>query len=214
MDPSVNLWSDAEHAEAYLERADSVPHREQGERALLEWLPATTERVLDLGSGDGRLVSLVRAVHPASSAVAVDFSSAMLERLTGRFASDPAVTVVSHDLDEPLPESWGAFDAVVSSFAIHHLSHPRKRALYIEVFERVKNGGVLCNLEHVSSPTDVLHLEFLDALGIAPEEEDPSNQLLDVETQLTWLREAGFVDVDCLWKWRELALLVGRKPAV
>ena len=66
-------------------------------------------------------------------------------------------------------------------------------------------GGVFCNLEHVASPTSRLHDRFLEKMGITPEEEDASNILLDVETQLHWLRELGFVDVDCLWKWRELA---------
>jgi tRNA (cmo5U34)-methyltransferase len=49
-------------------------------------------------------------------------------------------------------------------------------------------------------------------LGLAPKEEDPSNRLLDVETQLGWLQEIRFVDVDCHWKWLELALLGGEKP--
>jgi tRNA (cmo5U34)-methyltransferase len=56
-----------------------------------------------------------------------------------------------------------------------------------------------------------LHEEFLHGIGYTPETEDPSNKLLEMETQLQWLREIGFADVDCVWKWRELALLVGRK---
>ncbi len=57
-----------------------------------------------------------------------------------------------------------------------------------------------------------LHVGLLAALGIHPADDDPSNQLLDVETQLRWLRELGYAEVDCHWKWRELALLAGGRP--
>jgi hypothetical protein len=91
------------------------------------------------------------------------------------------------------------------------LSHDRKRALYAEVWGRLQAGGIFGNLEHVASPSARLHDRFLEALGISPDQEDPSNILLDVATQLEWLTEIGFQDVDCFWKWRELALLMGTK---
>ena len=207
---AVNLWTSTEHVRDYLGRADQISHRTEGEAALLEFIPAGTRRILDLGTGDGRLLALVRAEHPETEAVAVDFSPAMLEAVRARFAGDSRVSVVEHNMDSPLPE-LGQFNAVISSFAIHHLAHERKRALYAEIFSRLNPGGVFCNLEHVSSPSNRLHEEFLLRIGFTVETEDPSNKLLDVETQLEWLRKIGFVDVDCCWKWRELALFVGRR---
>jgi len=206
----VNLWQSPEHALDYLRRADSIPHRVEGEATLLEFLPEETHRILDLGSGGGRLLSLVRACRPNAQFVALDFSPAMLETLSAQFAGDPSIAIVAHDLEKTLPE-LGRFDAVVSSFAIHHVPHARKRSLYSEIFEVLVPGGVFCNLEHVASATPALHRSFLKA--IACDEEDPSNKLLDLETQLAWLREIGFAEVDCHWKWRELALLVGQRTA-
>ena len=161
----VNLWTSSEHARDYLERADSILHREEGEAALLEFVPRNARRILDLGTGDGRLLALVREAlgrqeRPDMEAVALDFSPAMLEAARKRFAAEASVTVVAHNLDEKLPE-LGKFDAVISSFAIHHLVHERKRALYGEIYELLNSGGVFCNLEHVASPTPRLHEEFL-----------------------------------------------------
>jgi len=211
----VNLWTSNEHARDYLERVDSISHRGEGESALLEFIPPSARRILDLGTGDGRLLALVRAElarrgQLLTEAVAVDFSPTMLDEVRKRFSGEASVSVVGHNMDGRLP-ALGRFDAVISSFAIHHLVHERKRVLYAEIHGLLNPGGVFCNLEHVASPTPRLHQEFLERIGFTVETEDPSNKLLDVETQLEWLREIGFVDVDCCWKWRELALLVGRK---
>jgi SAM-dependent methyltransferase len=71
-------------------------------------------RILDLGSGDGRLLQLVLDARPGASGVAVDFSPPMLQRLSERFAGHPGVRVIAHDLADPLPEV-GRFDVVISS---------------------------------------------------------------------------------------------------
>jgi tRNA (cmo5U34)-methyltransferase len=206
----MSEWQSAQHAGAYLERADRVPHRSAGEAALLEEIPAGVSRVLDLGSGDGRLLDFVLRARPQAVGIALDFSPHMLDRLRGRFRESLRVEIVSHNLEHSLP-ALGSFDAVVSSFAVHHLGHERKRQLYGEIWRILNTGGVFCNLEHVASASAYGHARFLEAMRTAPEDEDPSNQLLDVQTQLEWFREIGFADVDCYWKWRELALLVGHK---
>jgi len=209
----VNLWTQPEWAQRFLRERDDIPHRAEGYGALLENLVPPPARVLDLGTGDGYLLDLVCGMHPDATGIGCDFSAEMLGRARERFRGNERIRVEEHDLDEPLPSSWGTFDAVVSSFAIHHLVDDRKRALYGEVLDRLAPGGVFCNLEHVASATPELHLEFLSAIAKTPAEDDPSNKLVPVETQLAWLRDLGFGQVDCLWKWRELALLVGTKPA-
>jgi tRNA (cmo5U34)-methyltransferase len=210
---NVNNWRDPAWALAYLRERDAIPHRVDALEVMLELLPERVERVLDLGTGDGATLALVLTARPDAEGVALDFQDAMLRQARLRFDGDARVTIDRHDLDDELPESLGAFDLIVSSFAIHHLVHPRQRALYAEVFAHLRPGGRFVNVEHVASRSDELHIEFLTAIGKTPETDDPSNKLAPISSHLEWLDDQGFRDAECFWKWRELAVLSGTRPS-
>jgi tRNA (cmo5U34)-methyltransferase len=199
-------WQSEEHVAHYRDLRPAIPHLGEADAVLVELLPSRLRRVLDVGTGEGRLIGLIRDAREGVDAVGLDFSEPMLTAARERFEGQ--AWFVEHNLVDPLP-NLGTFDVIVSGFAIHHLHDDRKRSLYNELFEMLEPGGVFLNLEHVASATPALGAEFLEILGI--EQDDPSNQLAPVETQLEWLRGIGFRDVDCMWKWRELALLHGRK---
>jgi len=208
--PDLNEYATAAHALKYLARADRIPHRTEGESVLLEFIPQKVERILDLGTGDGRLLALLRIDRRDAEGIALDFSPTMLAAARERFRNDRKVQVTEHNLDDPLP-ALGRFDVIVSSFAIHHCTDERKKTLYSEIYAALSPGGIFCNLEHVAPGTPELHARFLRSLGITEADEDPSNKVVSVEIQLQWLREIGFQDVDCHWKWLELALIGGTR---
>jgi tRNA (cmo5U34)-methyltransferase len=212
---SKKEWSGLQHAKAYLSIIDNIPHRSEGELILLEHIPINVKRILDLGTGNGRLLRIIKMNRPHIRAVAVDVSPIMLMGVRKRFPDDDSVKIIDHDLNDSLLEiGLGTFDAIVTSLTIHHLTHERKYSIYREIFSLLNHGGIFCNLEHVDSPTPALHKHFLDSIGekIASfVREEYSDKLLSAETQLSWLRQIGFTDVDCYWKWLEMALLIGYK---
>ena len=203
-------WKDEAKVEEYVERVERVAARSAGEAELVEVLPARTKRVLDLGCGDGRLLALTLGARPdAVEAIGVDSSPPMLARARARFASDSRVSILEHDLNDRLP-ALGFFDVIVSGFAIHHVSHDRKRSLLAEVTGMLRPGGAFANLEAVECATPELHEEFNRRIGRPGG--DPEDVLARVGPQLEWMRDAGLCQVDCQWRWRGFALLVGQAP--
>jgi len=203
-------WNDRTKVDEYLGRVGRLEARQAGEHELVEVIPQSVDRVLDLGCGDGRLISLVLGARPElREATGLDNSRPMIEAARDRFADEHRVTVLEHDLREPLP-AVGPVDVVVSGFAIHHLTHERKRSLLVEAASQLRPGGVFANLEVVRCATPELHEEFnrrIDRPG-----GDPEDRLAPVEPQLDWMRRSGLEQVDCIWRWRGFALLAGQKP--
>jgi len=203
-------WGDPDQVEWYLDRVDRLAPLRAGEGLLRTTLPDAPRRLLDLGCGDGRLAALAMEARPTlGHVVALDTSAPMLESARLRFGDDPRVTVCQWDMADSIA-SFGSFDVIVSGLAIHHLEDARKRGLLAEVAAQLEPGGLFANLEVVASATPELHAEFLAAIGRVAD--DPEDRLVDVETQLHWMRAAGLTGVDCPWRWRGFALLVGRAP--
>jgi tRNA (cmo5U34)-methyltransferase len=201
-------WTDPGQVEWYLDRAGRLAPRLAAEELLRTILPSEPRRLLDLGCGDGRLAALALDARPSlDHVIALDRSAPMLDSAWERFDGDPRVTVRAWDMADSIA-SFGDFDVIVSGLAIHHLEDERKQSLLTEIAQGLLPGGLYANLEVVTSATPELHAEFLAAIGRTAD--DPEDKLVDIETQLSWMRAAGLTQVDCLWRWRGFALLVGQ----
>jgi tRNA (cmo5U34)-methyltransferase len=236
----AEIWKDRDVAKAFLnERSLIIPDRPRQLEVIhrvVSFHCPKPRRILDVGSGDAILLATLLESFPGASGVAVDFSPLMLEQARQRLGMfGPRATTVEADLQT---SAWkdslaGPFDIIVSGFAIHHLPDQRKRAVFQEIYELLADGGVFLNSEHVASATPRGEQMFDDAMtrhlherrkekgeAVTLEQvrrdfmERPdraANILALVEDQCRWLREIGFREVDCFWKYFELAIFGGIK---
>lgn len=109
--------------------------------AVVGQVPAGSGRILDLGTGTGALLRLLRRDHPRAELVGLDPSARMLAESRGTMAGDERTRFVQASAHAiPLPDGWA--DAVVSNFALHHLTHPEKKICAHELFRVLRPGGV------------------------------------------------------------------------
>jgi tRNA (cmo5U34)-methyltransferase len=185
---------------------------------LLEPAPA---RVLDVGAGTGLLSAQVVEAFPDVRIELLDASEPMLREARERLGESVTAVHVA-DMAAGLPD--GPYDAIVSALAIHHLHDADKRALLGHVHDRLRAGGVFVNAEQVAPPSPALTEAYervwvrdCRALGASEAELDGARERMrhdrcvDVETQLKWLREAGFAPVDCVYTSWRFAVMAGFK---
>ena len=104
--------------------------------------PKPTDACVDLGAGTGFVATALAPL--VSSVLAIDVSTAMITSLAERAAEDGLHNVSAEvsDLREfQLPPA--SVDLVVSSYALHHLSHRDKRVLVARAAQWLRPGGRL-----------------------------------------------------------------------
>jgi tRNA (cmo5U34)-methyltransferase len=112
----------------------------------------------------------------------------------------------------------------MSSLSIHHLNENDKKKLYKKCADLLGDGGIFINADAILSPSEKLEKTFknnfnkrvLDSgldeniIKVANERrqfDDPSF----LNTQVNWLKEFGFKDVDVAYKYYMFAVIYGEK---
>ncbi len=236
------VWKSESTVAYYLERKASRPFlREQIDVMLtvIKGLGRPVSHFMDIGCGDGILAAVILEAFPDSKGVLVDHSPPMLkeaEKQLAGFASRIHLCEADYGQSawiEPV-QQYLPLDLVVSGFSIHHQPDARKHGLYAEIYEILRPRGMFVNMEHVASPTarlgelwDQIRVDSLYELAMQRKlnktkaevrreyferPDRDANLFSRVETQCNWLRDIGYMHVDCYFKYFELAIFGGCRP--
>lgn len=125
--------------------------------------PPPGAAIVDLGTGPGMLLPLLRARHPDARILGVEVQPAMLAHAREE-AARAGATIVEHDIAAgPVPLPDGAADVVTAVHVLHELTYPTP--LVAEMRRLLKPGGVAVLYDWVRRPL----ADYLD--GAAPTED-------------------------------------------
>jgi tRNA (cmo5U34)-methyltransferase len=197
---------------------------------ILALLPAPRDRqlrILELGAGTGNLTEKLLICVPNSRVVGYDLSAAMLDQARAKLASQSdRVDFVEADMSRA--EFAGLFDVVVSSIAVHHVPPRSKPGVFRRLYEALQPGGALIIGDAFRAATPELDSTYRRLRAAAQSSCDPDAAAYEAfrtqagpaggsSTQMShylrWMRQAGFVSVDCAWKQFSIAVVYGERPA-
>jgi tRNA (cmo5U34)-methyltransferase len=195
----------------------SVPDYDEMIARVAQYLPARPPRprILELGCGTGNLSLVLAGRYPDAELTLVDASAELIEIARARLAElAPGVSVlpVVRRFEDFEPEPAG-FDLVTSCIALHHVVD--KAQLYAMIQRALQSGGELLFADQMLGATPDLHdvnwqrwLEFCNQPGNCASEElagliehsREQDHYTPVREHFALLEEAGFRDLDCVWR--------------
>lgn len=183
---------------------------------------SSTQTVLDIGSGTGLFSSLILKKFPDANITLIDISEKMMDIAKKRFSNFSNVNYILDDYTSHKFES--KFDIIVSSLSIHHLTDKEKESIYHRAYSLLNKGGVFVNADQVLGHTPYLDTLYkndwkhkIENSGLSQEEINSAyertklDKMSTLADQLNWLKESGFKDVDCVYKYFNFVVLFGRK---
>ena len=233
-------WKDSEHVKEFVENADYyILERKRQFKILGSFYnhylkkkgDSKSLRVLDLGSGSGRITNEILKMDNNAEVFLVDGSSEMLETAEShlKYGKIHLINKTFQDLINS-DNFESDFDFIISSLAIHHLSTQEKESIFKYIYNHLIEGGFFLNMEvilPISTSLEewylILWQEWIQEneikLGLEKSfkhlplqyKNNPDNHPDSLESQLDALKRIGFKNVDCHYKYGIFSIYGGEK---
>ncbi|MBS4201794.1 class I SAM-dependent methyltransferase [Bacillus sp. FJAT-49732] len=238
---SIQSYNKLERAADYNTKKGFDPKRKEemldvALSLLLDLTPKGTT-ILELGAGSGLFTKKLINTEHFNEILVTDGAEAMLDIARNELESD-STNLVFTTLDFTR-KNWSEkymenkVEAVTSSMALHHADD--KRVLFKEIYNVLDDGGSFVFADHMagssplveklignkrariklaSSGEDINAEDKIENFIISDKAKQQSegNKCESTTQYLNYLHEAGFVDVDCIWRDYWLAVFVAIKP--
>ncbi|WP_292371396.1 MULTISPECIES: class I SAM-dependent methyltransferase [unclassified Methanosarcina] len=179
-------------------------------------------KILDIGAGTGLLSAFLMKRYPNASFTLIDISEKMLDIAKDRFRGNSNVEFIVADYSKC--SFIKKYDMVVSALSIHHLENKEKKEIYKKSYSLLRQNGIIINADQVYGETPFIEnlnkrvwRHYIENSGLSKEEILAGYERikLDKEStldqQINWLKEVGFCDVSCIYKYYHFAVMFGRK---
>lgn len=181
--------------------------------------------ILDIGAGTGLLSAYLLEKFPGAHLTLIDIAENMLEMARQRFAGREHTRFIVRDYSSG--DLGGPYDIACSALSIHHLDPEDKRRLFCRVYQTLRPGGLFVNADQADGETPYFRKRYLEYWNefmqngpMSAEQHieikkrrDTLDKNEKLSNQLAWLKEAGFSDVDVVYRNRTFIVTVARKGA-
>lgn len=205
--------------------------------ACLRYLPEEA-KIIDLGCGTGNAALAVLQKIPSARIYLLDGSESMVKvaaekisrahpgAIQGLKVADLAGSDWSEGIKGDGPDGGKGYDAIVSTLVLEHLPFDRYQTAIAKCRNLLRPGGWLLAAEGYAEERSDMQEWFFQEMEQRRRAVDP--KLSDFVARLRdekethyycskaekeeWWRQAGFVQVNMLWQYLCIGLMVGRKP--
>jgi len=196
-----------------------IPHYEEMLDVAGAAIPAGARTLVDLGIGTGALSSRCLVSAARARVVGIDLDPAILALAQRRLGGRASLTAGSF-LRAPLP----ACDAVVASFALHHVrTRAAKASLYRRIRAALRPRGLFISVDcQPATDPEVRRAQFAEWLSHLGRAYTPARSkailaswahedvYVPLEAELVLLAAAGF-RVELLWRRGAFAVIRSRR---